>query len=57
MAGIKEQTIFCREVVIPAAVKAALARSMTEAEQKFVEDLKRIYDGDEEHARDATNAG
>lgn len=45
MANIKEQTKYCREVVIPAAMQAHLSKPMTEAERKTAEEYKRIFDG------------
>lgn len=38
---------FVHEVILPAAIKAALARPMTKRDEEFIEGLKNIYDGEE----------
>jgi hypothetical protein len=38
---------FVREQVLPAAIRAALAKPMTEDERKTAEEYKRIFDGDD----------
>jgi len=52
--NLREQNKFLFQVVIPAAVKAAISRPMTDAERKSVEKLKRIYDSPAEGVCDAT---
>jgi hypothetical protein len=42
--NVREQNKYLFQVVIPAAVKAAISKPMTEAERKSAEELKRIYD-------------
>lgn len=43
--NVREQNKYLFQVVIPAAIKAALSKPMTDAEKKSAEELKRIYDG------------
>jgi hypothetical protein len=37
---------FVREKVLPAAIRAALAKPMTDEDKLYIEELKRIYDGE-----------
>lgn len=36
---------FFRDVIIPAAIKAALAKPLTKADKIYLKKLKEIYDG------------